>query len=106
MITVEIVGICAIVSICFCLIVIGISLDRIRDILERIAQNITKGGTEMKTTFDRQVVTGHIDDTEMYEDIKRGKRKWRDYMYSKITHIKVPKEVFERLLELDRKGGK
>ena len=62
----------------------------------------------MKTTFDRygQVVTGHIEDTEMYEDVKSGKKAWKDYMYSKITHIRVPKEVFERLLELDRRGIK
>lgn len=62
----------------------------------------------MKVTFDRcgQVITGHIEDAEMYEDVKCGKKAWIDYMYARITHIRVPKEVFERLIELDRKGGK
>ena len=62
----------------------------------------------LRTTFDRHgtVVTGHIEDVEMYEDVKSGKKWWRDGLYSKITHIRVPKEVFDRLIELDRKGGK
>lgn len=61
----------------------------------------------LRTTFDRcgQVVTGHIEDTEMYEDVKSGKKWWRDGLYSQITHIRVPKDVFDRLLELDRKGS-
>ena len=61
----------------------------------------------LRTTFDRygQVVTGHIEDTAMYEDVKSGKRFWRDGLYSQITHIRVPKDVFDRLLELDRKGS-
>ena len=61
----------------------------------------------LRTTFDRcgSVVTGHIEDTKMYEDVKSGKKWWRDGLYSQITHIRVPKEVFDRLLELDRKGG-
>lgn len=59
----------------------------------------------MKATFDRygEVVTGHIEDIEMYEDVKSGKKKWKDHVYNKITHIRIPKEVFEKLLELDRK---
>ena len=61
----------------------------------------------LRTTFDRYgtVVTGHIEDVEMYEDVKSGKKWWRDGLYSQITHIRVPKEVFDRLIELDRKGG-
>ena len=60
----------------------------------------------LKTTFDRygEVVTGHIEDMEMYEDVKSGKRWWRNGLYQDITHIRIPKEAFERLLELDRRA--
>lgn len=59
----------------------------------------------MKTTFDRygEVITGHIEDPEMYEMVKSGEMRWKDYMWPKITHIRVPKEVFVRLMELDRR---
>lgn len=63
---------------------------------------------KLKTTFDSRyggVVTGHIEDAEMYKDVKRGMRKWEATIYPRITHIRIPKEVFERLLELDRKEG-
>ena len=61
----------------------------------------------LKTTFDRygQVVTGHIEDVKMYEDVKSEKKWWRDGLYPQITHIRIPKEVFERLLELDRRAN-
>lgn len=61
----------------------------------------------LKTTFDGcgKVVTGHIEDAEMYQDVKSEKKWWRDGLYSRITHIRIPKDVFERLLELDRKGA-
>lgn len=61
----------------------------------------------LRTTFDRygKVVTGHIEDTEMYEGVKSGKLWWRNGLYSQITHIRIPKAVFDRLIELDRKGG-
>lgn len=60
----------------------------------------------LRTTFDRfgKVVTGHIEDAEMYEDVKSGKKWWRDGLYSQITHIRIPKEIFEKLLELDRRA--
>lgn len=60
----------------------------------------------LRTTFDcfGKVVTGHIEDAEMYEDVKSGKKWWRDGLYSQITHIRIPKEIFERLLELDRRA--
>lgn len=60
----------------------------------------------LKTTFDRygEVITGHIEDTEMWEDVKSGKRSWKPHQYSKITHIRIPREVFERLMELDRRA--
>lgn len=59
----------------------------------------------LKTTFERNgtYITGHIEDVEMYEDVKIGKKNWKDTIYPRITHIRIPKEVFERLLELDRK---
>lgn len=62
---------------------------------------------KLKTTFDNygKYVTGHIVDTQMYEDVKSGKKKWEDTVYHRITHVRIPKETFERLLELDRKGG-
>ncbi len=62
---------------------------------------------KLKTTFDNygKIVTGHVEDTQMYEDVKNGNKKWVDTTYSRITHIRIPKETFERLLELDRKGG-
>jgi hypothetical protein len=62
---------------------------------------------KLKTTFDRhgEYVTGHIEDVEMYQDVKIGRKKWEKTIYPRITHIRIPKEVFERLLELDRKGG-
>lgn len=58
----------------------------------------------LKTTFDRygKYVTGHIEDAEMYQKIKAGTADWKDSVKSRITHIRVPKEVFEMLLELDR----
>lgn len=61
----------------------------------------------LKTTFDNygKCVTGHIEDTQMYEDVKDGKKNWTDATYYRITHIRIPKETFERLLELDRKCG-
>ena len=61
----------------------------------------------MKVTFDRygEVITGYIEDTEMYEDVKSGKKSWKDYMYARMTHIRIPKEVFERLMALDREKG-
>lgn len=62
---------------------------------------------KLKTTFDRygKCVTGHIEDTQTYEDVKSGLKKWEVTAYHRITHIRIPKETFERLLELDRKGG-
>lgn len=59
------------------------------------------------TTFDDygKAVTGHIEDAEMYNDVKNGKKWWKEGTYHRITHIRVPKEVFERLLELDRNKG-
>lgn len=59
---------------------------------------------KLKTTFDRygKCITGHIEDVAMYNDVKDGKKKWEGHMYHKITHIRIPKEVFERLIELDR----
>ena len=61
----------------------------------------------LRTTFDRygRVVTGHIEDVEMYEDIKSGKKSWKLHLYSKMTHIRIPREVFDRLLGLDKKVG-
>lgn len=41
----------------------------------------------------------------MYNDVKDGKKWWKEGTYHRITHIRVPKEVFERLLELDRNKG-
>ena len=60
----------------------------------------------LKTTFDRygEVITGHIEDTEMYEDVKSEKKSWKPHLYSRITHIRIPREVFERLMELDRRA--
>lgn len=61
----------------------------------------------VKTTFENygKCVVGHIEDAEMYEDVKSGFRKWEQTVYSRITHIRIPKEVFERLLNLDKKCG-
>lgn len=58
---------------------------------------------KLKTTFDRygEYVTGHIEDVEMYKEVKKGIRRWKDTVYSRITHIRIPKEVFERLLDLE-----
>ena len=63
---------------------------------------------KLKTTFERygKYVTGHIEDAEMYNDVKDCKKRWEDTIYPRITHIRVPKEVFERLLELDRRADK
>lgn len=62
---------------------------------------------KLKTTYDRygNVVTGHIEDMEMYEDVKNGEKWWRNGLYQDLTHIRIPKEAFERLLELDRRAG-
>ena len=62
---------------------------------------------KLRTTFDKygKCVTGHIEDAQTYKDVKIGYKKWVDTAYSRITHIRIPKEVFERLLELDRKYG-
>ena len=43
MITILIIGFSAV---CFCLVGIGFSLDRIGDVLENIAMNAKKGGEE------------------------------------------------------------
>lgn len=62
---------------------------------------------KLKTTFDREkCVIGHIEDSEMYEDVKIGRKKWEATIYPRITHIRIPKEVFERLLELDRERSR
>lgn len=57
----------------------------------------------LKITFDRygECVTGHIEDEEMYRNVKSGKNWWRD-SYVRITHIRIPKATFERLLALDK----
>ena len=59
----------------------------------------------LKTIFEHngKYITGHIEDVEMYADVISGKKFWKDTIYSRITHIRVPKEIFERLLNLDRK---
>lgn len=59
---------------------------------------------KLKTTFERhgEYVVGHIEDVEMYKKVKKGTAKWEETAYPRITHIRIPKEVFERLLELDR----
>lgn len=63
---------------------------------------------KLKTTFERygKYVVGHIEDVEMYKDVKSGKKKWEATAYPRITHIRIPKDVFERLLELDRKESR
>ena len=62
----------------------------------------------LKTTFDNygRCITGHIEDTEIYEGVKSGKLTWKNGLYQQLTHIRIPKEVFERLMELDRKVEK
>lgn len=59
----------------------------------------------MKTTFERygEYVTWHIEDVETYEKVKKGISKWAETIYPRITHIRIPKKVFERLLELDKR---
>ncbi len=60
---------------------------------------------KLKTTFDSygKYVTGHIEDAEMYEKVKNGTSHWKDTIYPQLTHIRIPKEEFERLVELDRR---
>lgn len=62
----------------------------------------------LKTTFERygKRIVGHIEDAEMYEEVKNGTRNWKEHMYSRITHIEIPKDVYERLLEIDRGNQK
>lgn len=58
---------------------------------------------KLKTTFEShgRYVVGHVEDAEMYEKVKKGTSKWDETAYPRITHIRIPKEVFERLVELD-----
>lgn len=60
--------------------------------------------SKLRTTFDRygEVVTGHIEDIEMYDAVVSGDRWWRNGLYSQITHIRLPKKKFEELLAIDR----
>ena len=60
----------------------------------------------LKTTFERYGVIGRIEDAEMYKKVKNGTSRWKETAYPRITHIQIPKEVFERLLELDRSNQK
>lgn len=61
---------------------------------------------KLKTTFERYGVIGRIEDAEMYKKVKNGISHWEATAYPRITHIQIPKEVFERLLELDRSSQK
>lgn len=61
---------------------------------------------KLKTTFERYGVIGRIEDAEMYRKVKNGISHWEATAYPRITHIQIPKEVFERLLELDRSSQK
>lgn len=46
---------------------------------------------------------GYIPDEETYEAYRDGKRDWRVGVRSKIKIVRVPIEIFDRLVELDRK---
>lgn len=60
----------------------------------------------LKTTCERyhHCVIGHIEDAEMYKKVKKGLSHWSETAYVRMTHVRIPKEVFERLLELDRRS--
>lgn len=52
----------------------------------------------------KKAIIGQIEDVEMYEKVNKKLAHWNESAYVRITHIRIPKEVFERLLDLDRKG--
>lgn len=46
--------------------------------------------------------TGHIEDQEVYERVKNEEVDWKPHIKSQIAYYRVPADVFEYLLELDR----
>ena len=45
---------------------------------------------------------GFIETEEIYEGLKSGKTHWTPHLESKLKYIKLPVEVFNRLMELDK----
>ena len=46
--------------------------------------------------------TGNIETEELYEQVKAGKADWKPEIKRRMTHVIIPKEVFFRLMELER----
>ena len=53
-------------------------------------------------TFERHGTIGYIKDEELYEKVKRGEADWKPHVKAKLTHVKIPIAVFNRLMELDK----
>lgn len=55
------------------------------------------------TTFERYGTIGHIEDEVTYEKVRNGVADWKPHIKAKLTHIKIPIAVFNRLIELDNR---
>lgn len=54
-------------------------------------------------TFERQGTIGHIEDEVTYEKVRNGIADWKPHVKAKLTHIRIPIAVFNRLIELDKR---
>ena len=57
---------------------------------------------KLYTTFERDGTIGHIDDEVVYEKVRLGEADWKPHIKAKLTHIQIPIDIFNRLIELDK----
>ena len=55
------------------------------------------------TTFEYDRTVGHIEDEITYEKVRHGIADWKPHIKAKLTHIRIPIAVFNRLIELDKR---
>lgn len=54
-------------------------------------------------TFERLGTIGHIEDEVTYEKVRLGVADWKPHIKAKLTHIRIPIAVFNRLMKLDNR---
>lgn len=61
-----------------------------------------KAKVDVTAYFQEKEVVGNVDSDVTYEKLKRGLVDWKPYIKKKLTMVKIPAEVFFRLMELDK----
>ena len=46
--------------------------------------------------------TGIVKNDEVYEKLKNGETDWKDSVKNKIDQVTIPRDLFERLMKLDK----